>query len=59
MNILGNRLEDKTSKNVNVYPIAQAHQWSLIVGLSRFVKKSSSKAMTIKTLKPHKHDAVY
>ncbi len=45
MNYLGNSLDDKTSaKNINVHLTAQAHQWSLIVGLSRFAQ-DNSKAM--------------
>ncbi len=44
MNFLGNSLDDKTSaKNINVHLIAQADQWSLIVGMSRFAQEKQLK----------------
>ncbi len=46
MNFLGNSLDDKTSaKNINVHLTAQAHQWSLIAGLSRFAQEKQLKGM--------------
>ncbi len=69
MNFIGNSLYDKTStKNININLTAQAHQWILIVGLSIFAIKSSSKAVIrqlfltlqqLVTLKLHKHEAIY
>ncbi len=44
VNFLGNSLDDKTSaKNINVHLTAQAHQWSLIVGMSRFAQEKQLK----------------
>ncbi len=44
MDFLGNSLDDETSaKNINVHLTAQAHQWSLIVVLSRFAQEKQLK----------------
>ncbi len=45
VDFLGNSLDETSAKNINVHLTAQAHQWSLIVVLSRFAQEKQLKGM--------------